>query len=155
LEALLSHWGMMERVQVQSIPWRLFAASVVVLLAILARTNPITGSAGLNWETVKTLYWSIAILGLVCYAYGFRVLPRTFWRAYALIFTIDVTIRFATRIGWPLIAPLFGFPQASRHDLLIVLIGLGLIATTCVALLRYGGWLKRPADPQDLQSIFS
>ena len=148
----------MERLPVQSVPWRLFAGFIVVLLTSVAWTNPIIPDAGLNWAGVETVYWSLAVVGLIGYAYGFRVLPRTFWRVYALIFTIDITVRFAIRVVWPQIARLFGFAQASRHDLLTILIGLGLVATACVALLRYGGWLKRPVDRQsstDLESIFS
>lgn len=134
----------MERLQAQSISWRLYAATVVLLLLIAVQRRPIIPGAGLNWEGAKAVYWSFGILGLVGHAYGFRFLSQTFWRAYALLFVADITIRFTAKFGWVPVARLFGYPDGSRHSTLIILLGFGLIAATCVALLRYGGWLKAP-----------
>lgn len=148
----------MERLPAQSVAWRLFAAFIVLLLLILSPLRPAMPGAGLNWAGIRTIYWSFAILGLLGYAYGFRILPRSFWRVYALLFTTEITIRFVTMAGWVPVARLLGIPAASRHGTLTILFALWLIATTCVALLRYGGWLNRSDDrssPSDLESIFS
>jgi hypothetical protein len=134
----------MERLQTRSISWRLYAVFVVLLLLLLVQRRPVIPGAGLNWEGAKAVYWSFALLGLVGYAYGFRFLSQTFWRVYALIFTVDITSRFVAKVGWVPVARLFGHPEESRHGTFTILLGLGFIAITCLALLRYGGWLKEP-----------
>jgi hypothetical protein len=111
---------------------------------VLVQIRPVIPGAGLNWEGAKAIYWSFGLVGLLGYAYGFRVLSETFWRVYALIFTADIAFRFMTKVGWVPVARLFGLPQESRHGTLTILFALGLVTTTCVALLRYGGWLKKP-----------
>ena len=126
-------------------PWRLYAAIVVLLLLVMVQRGPLMPGAGLNWEGAQAAYWSLAPIGLVGYAYGFRILSQTFWRVYALIFTADITIRAMAKVGWVPLARLLGFPEESRHGTFTIILGLGLIAATCLALLRYGGWLKAPA----------
>lgn len=136
-----------ERLPQQSLAWRVFAVSVALLLLVMIQRRPIIPGAGLDWAGVKALYWSVAIIGLVGYAYGFRVLSQIFWRVYSLVFTADITIRAMTKVGRVLFARLFGLPENSRHDTTTILLGLGLIATVCVALLRYGGWMGRSNEP--------
>ena len=132
----------MDQLQTQSIWWRIYAAFVALLVLVLVQIRPVIPGAGLNWEGAKAVYWSFGLLGLLGYAYGFRILSKTFWRVYALIFAVDITFRFMTKVGWVPVARLFGLPQESRHGTLTILFALGLVATTCVALLRYGGWLQ-------------
>ena len=148
-----------EKLPAQPVRWRLFAAIILLLLVVMALSpRPIMPGAGLNMAGAKAVYWSCAILGLVGYAYGFRVLPRMFWRIYALLFTIEIGTRFMLKVAWPAVMALFGLTEASRHGPLMILFGLGLIVTTCLALLRYGGWLKASVDrssPPSLESIFS
>jgi hypothetical protein len=131
----------------------LYAALVVLLLLILVQREPILPGAGLNLEGAKALYWSLAPLGLLGFAYGFRILSQTFWRAYALVFTADITFRFMMKFGWVPIARLVGYPENSRHDTSAIVFAFVLVATTCLALLRYGGWLPtKSPEPVETRS---
>ncbi|WP_118858302.1 hypothetical protein [Sphingomonas mesophila] len=134
----------MVRPEAQSLAWRAFA--VVVGLLGAAHAGSMLSGAGFDLATIRVLYWSLAPVGLAGYAFGFRWLPPSFWRAYALLFTIEITIRLAA-VAWKPLAPLFGLSGESRHSTATVLIALTLVAVTCVALLRHGGWLKTPVRP--------
>lgn len=132
----------MERVQPQSLAWRAFA--VVVVLFGVSQGGRLLPGAGFDFATVRLVYWSLALAGLVGYAFGFRWLPQSFWRAYALLFAVEITIRLAPFARAP-VAGLFDVPEANRHATPIILLALALTAAVCVALLRYGGWLRTPA----------
>lgn len=134
----------MNRLPAQAFPWRAFA--VLVVLIGISQAGRWLPTIGFDFATARLIYWMLAPLGLAGYAYGFRWLPRSFWRAYSLIFTVEIAIRLA-RYAWTLVARLFELPDDNRHATPTILLALALAVALCVALLRYGGWLKTPARP--------
>lgn len=145
----------MERICKQSGWWRAFALLLPILLLVLSWAKPVESGFGLNWFTVKTVYWSTALLGLLGYAYGFRLLSVTFWRFYATIFTIEMVLR-SLRMAWIPVARAGGWPEESRHGTGIIIFVLLVTAIVCVALLRHAELLSGGRQsPSNYRTIFS
>jgi len=126
----------MEQTSRPGLRWRVFAVIVAILLLLVSWISPVTGPAGLTWNTVKTVYWLMAPLGLLGYAFGFRLVGLTFWRAYAVIFVLEITIRMS-RFVWVLVERAAGWPADDRHSTSIILFALGCTILICIALLRH------------------
>lgn len=113
----------MERIPVQSLGWRLFAVLIILLLWVMyGRSGDMPD---LSWQGLKDIYWLLAPLGLAGFAFGFRPIGRTFWRFYAVIFTVELTFRTIRVLG------------SGGHALHVVLIYLTAAALVCLALFRY------------------
>lgn len=123
----------MERLPVQSALWRGFALLFVALLALMAGKG---FAVTTGWEAARALYWLIAPLGLLGYAFGFRLLSVTFWRVYAALVTAEITIRIAP-FAWLPISRALGQADSSRHGNFIILFASAGVALTCLALFRY------------------
>jgi hypothetical protein len=116
----------MERVEVQSMAWRLFALCSALLLALVALVKPVIAAPGFTFEGARTVYWLLAPVGLLGYAYGFRLFGETFWRFYAVIFSAEITLRFARLIV-----------RQSSHPIGLVVFAGAATVLICVALLRH------------------
>jgi hypothetical protein len=118
----------MERLPPQSPVWRAFALFVLLfLLMVASEDGPEITSA---WDAAKAAYWLCAPLGLFGYAFGFRILPVSFWRVYAVIFTLQSVIRLVDR------------SVGGGHDLSIILIFAAILAIIGLALFRYAGMVR-------------
>jgi hypothetical protein len=107
--------------------WRLFAMAVALLLAATALLRPVQPAPGSIFEIARTAYWLLAPLGLLGYAFGFRVIGVTFWRFYAVIFTFEINWRFVRLVREP----------SSPHPTLLVAVVWLAAAMMCLALLRH------------------
>jgi hypothetical protein len=118
----------MERLPLQSLVWRAFALFVLLFLLLVAsKDGPEITSA---WGAAKAAYWLSAPLGLLGYAFGFRILPVSFWRVYSVIFTLESVIRLVDR------------SVGGRHGLSTILIFAAILAIICLALFRYAGMVR-------------
>ena len=128
----------------------MFAVLTALLLALMSWTEPVFAGFGLNWYTAKAIYWLIAPAGLLGYAFGFRLLSVTFWRVYAVIFTVEVALRWVRLIV---------SSEGARYGTLTTVLGLGIFALVCLALLRYanlvsGGRSSFKDDQAALREVF-
>lgn len=123
----------MERLPAQSALWRGFALFVLVLLVLMSATG---FAVSTGWEAARAIYWLCAPLGLIGYAFGFRVLSVTFWRVYAVIFALEISIRTAP-FAWLLPSRVLDQVDGSRLGSFTILFGTVCIALTCLALFRY------------------
>ena len=129
----------MERLPVQSKAWRISAVLIAALLGLLGINSAIFGLAHpIGWA--KAVYWLLAPLGLIGLAFGFRPIGKTFWRFYAVIFTIEVTLRTA-RV-------LLG---SSSHPLWTNILFSAVIALICIALFKYAAIRS---EKNDLAEVF-
>jgi hypothetical protein len=127
----------MERLQPAPARWRTFAYLVSLLLIIMAwLTGAVFKGMAMDWGTVRSAYWLLAIVGLLGYAYGWRLVSVRFWRVYAILFTAEIGLR-CLPYAAVVLARLIGWPEHSRHSTFTILFLLGCIALTCVALLRH------------------
>ena len=130
----------MERLPAQALGWRLFAVFVALILAVLSLASPVLPPPGFTLEGAKTVYWLIAPIGLLGYAFGWRLFGVTFWKFYAVIFTVEITLRFL-RLGPTL---------SSRPAWLVALVFLAIVMM-CVALLRHANLIgggRRDSRPE-------
>jgi hypothetical protein len=127
----------MEQVPAKSVWWRLFALIISLLLVLIALRSHWSEGLGANWATIRGVYWLLAPIGLVGFAFGFRLFPLSFWRVYAILFTTEIVIR-SMKVAWVPFARLAGWPEQSRHGTFTILLMLLFIALTCIALLRLG-----------------
>jgi hypothetical protein len=125
----------MERIETQSLAWRLFAILVVLVLALTQFVRPSVPALGLDFQTAKIVYWLMAPIGLIGYAYGVRFFGETFWKFYSVIFTVDIV--------WRMIRVM----PAGGHSVPLVIVVFAAIGLTCVALMRYGNLFVRREDP--------
>lgn len=123
----------MERRPVQSRWWRVFAMFVLAVLLLASTKATFADTA---WEAARSVYWLMAPLGLLGYAFGFRVLPVFFWRVYAVIFVLEITIR-AVPFAMLVVARALGQTDNSQHNSLLIVSLLVCIALIGFALLRY------------------
>src|SRR5687768_9466319 len=88
----------MEKLPVQSVGWRLFAIFTLCVCGAIAVVMP-PQYASRTWEFIRDLYWWFMPLGVIGYAFGFRVRPmgETFWRVYAALFILDMIWRMILR----------------------------------------------------------
>ena len=132
----------MERIAAQSLPWRLFAVFTASLLALVGFVSPALPAPALSLAGAKAAYWLLAPVGLLGFAYGFRLFGRTFWRFYAVIFSVEIMLRFVRlALG------------RSSHSPLLVVFALAVTALVCIALLRHAELLG-PRDRPDLAGVF-
>ena len=132
----------MERTAVQSLPWRLFAVFTVLLLALVALVSRDLPAPSFSYQGAKAVYWLLAPLGLLGFAFGFRLIGRTFWRFYAVTFSIEITLRFARLAHAP-----------TAHSPWLVIPVAAATALLCVALLRHAELISRRERP-DLAGVF-
>lgn len=116
----------MERLPIQALRWRVFALLVALLLALISMRSPLVAAPSLTMAGAKTVYWLFAPLGLLGYAFGFRLFGQTFWRFYAVIFCMDITWRSARLM---LTGP--------ARPPLVIAIAFFAICIMCLALLRH------------------
>jgi hypothetical protein len=131
----------MERIETQSLAWRIFAILVALTLALAEFVSSEPPRFELTFASAKMLYWLLAPAGLLGYAYGFRFFGQTFWKFYAVIFTIDIVWRMLRTVS------------AGGHSVFLVVPVFAAIGLTCLALLRYGNLLNRRQDM--LANVFS
>jgi hypothetical protein len=137
----------------QSLWWRAYAIFAVGFPLVMLLSKSAFSEAGANWQTLKGAYWLLAPLGVLGYAFGFRIFSTNFWRVYAVLFTIESGVR-CVRFLWVKAMPLIQSP--GDRNPAIALVAVALFWLTCVALLRYAELLKggrRP--PPNYSEIFS
>ena len=132
----------MERVAVQPLAWRLFAVFVALLLALVGLASPVIPAPGFTLAGAKAIYWLLAPLGLLGYAYGFRLFGQTFWRFYAVIFTAEIALRFGRLIL-----------TGSSHPAWLMALVFAAIVLICLALLRHANIIGA-GDRPDLAEVF-
>jgi hypothetical protein len=125
----------MERIETQSLAWRLFAVLVALVLALTQFVRPSLPALGLDFQTAKIVYWLMAPIGLLGHAYGVRFFGETFWKVYSVIFTVDSF--------WRMVRTM----PAGGHSVPMVIVVFGAMGLICVALMRYGNLFGRREDP--------
>lgn len=97
----------------------------------------------------------VALLGLVGYAFGFRVGSLWFWRAYTIVYAVSAALKIAI-IMWPKLVIFATKPLENvtlAVAMAIILAGFGLLF---LALLRHSEWIKTEATiEQQLAEVFS
>lgn len=134
---------MFARTEVQSRVWRLFAIAAVVL------TMPIALRAGSTTEWLRSAVAALALLGLTGYAFGFRVGPQLFWRAFSVLFALGVI----WWLGQQSSPALHGIPSEELRNAqkpTALALGFAFFGALCLALFRYSGWMA--GQPQHANS---
>lgn len=123
---------MFTRTTVQSPGWRFFAL-ICIPFALLFM--PVPGSPT---EWARSAAGAIAVLGLVGYAFGFRLGPALFWRAFAILFSVAVLVRTGSVTG-PKFAHYAATPADSAGWFAALAILLMAFAFLSLALFRHSG----------------
>ena len=117
--------------------WRLFAIIMLLILGAMAWTNAgFLGEIGINAITANLMFWLLAILGLVGYAFGLRFFGVLFWRVYAIILGIVVALRAIPWLG-TLMGRVVGGPNTSPYATSTIIAGLSVVLLAYVAVLRH------------------
>jgi len=129
---------MLARTKVQSRWWRLFTIAAVVIAA------PILLRAGSTTEWLRSAAGAIALVGLIGYAFGFRVGPPLFWRVFSVPFAIGLMLR----LGQKAAPALQDFPNSIGNGAnrpLVIVLGFTFLWALCLALFRHAGLVPSPA----------
>ena len=79
---------MFERTEAKSAGWRTFAA-ITFVIAFPVAVEGLRFDFGWSWA--KSVLGLVGLIGLLSYAYGFRLGPRLFWAGFATLFSFGLT----------------------------------------------------------------
>lgn len=121
-----------------SLRWRIFAVFMVVSI-LPYETASLLGALS-AYDAARYVVDSIAMVGLVGYAFNRQIGARPFWRMFTPVFIIfSMTILFIGMI--PVVGIVGNLRPVPLGALLaFLLLAVTMIWTMSLALLRYGGW---------------
>lgn len=126
---------MFERTEANSAAWRIFATLTFVV------AFPVTGE-GLRfqhgWTFARSAIGLVGLIGLLSYAYGFRLGPRLFWAGFATFFSFGLMSKMGQQVAIALAWPP-GIPAPKGHSPTILAFGLAVSLFVCLALFRQSG----------------
>src|SRR5829696_7252682 len=112
--------------------WRCLAVFITVAAAPMLIDS--LGVAGANIAR-NSAFGLVALIGLLGYAYGFRLGPLLFWRFFAVIFAVGAIVRVGSDVG----PVLFGLTEAKpdRSSILAAVFLTWVFLLLCLALFRH------------------
>ena len=121
---------MFARTPVQSRPWRLFA---IITGAVAV---PVLLKVGSPTESLRAILSGIALVGLVGYAFVFRIGPQLFWRVFSIVFVVGAMLRFGRFVA-PSLHSLSATPPVDGHHPAIIALAFAMFAALSLALFRH------------------
>jgi hypothetical protein len=126
---------MFERLEAQSAAWRIFA----VLTFVLAFAVAVEGlSFASGWTLARSVIGVVGLIGLLSYAYGFRLGPRLFWVGFATFFSFGLMSKIGQQVAIALAWPA-GIPGPKGHSPAILAVAVAAALFVCLALFRQSG----------------
>ena len=132
---------MFARTPVQSPAWRFFAIALIVVF------GPILLFGLSRAGSLKLAFVLVSLAGLTGYAFGFRIGPRPFWGAVAVLFTGGVLFKLGSEAASTL-KNLPNLPPSSATHPMTLMLALGFFGLISLALFRHSGILQYPAAPE-------
>ena len=132
--------------------WRVFAIFMLLLVGVPKFLGFLSApSAAWLWQTPTAL----ALGGLTAYAFGRVALPRLFWRVFAPLFSLYTMASGGRTLGKLVAAQ--SVRHVPGHYVWAVAVTLPVLFFTCIALLRFAGWLSTPAalKSEPLAQVFA
>jgi hypothetical protein len=132
--------------------WRVFAIFMLLFVGLPQIFGFVSApSAAWLWQAPTVL----ALGGLTAYAFGRHAVPRLFWRVFAPLFSLYTMAGGGRMLGQFLAAD--GARPVPGHYGLAVVTSLPVLFFTCIALLRFAGWLSSPAarKSEPLAEVFA
>lgn len=126
---------MFERLEAQSAGWRTFAVLTFVV-AFPVAVEGLRFASG--WPLARSVIGTVGLIGLLSYAYGFRLGPRLFWAGFATVFSFGLMSKIGQQIAIALAWPP-GIPAPKGHSPAILAFGLVVALFVCLALFRQSG----------------
>ncbi|HEV7659489.1 MAG TPA: hypothetical protein VGO55_06545 [Allosphingosinicella sp.] len=126
---------MFERTEAKFAGWRMFAAFTFVL----ACPTAIEGLRfAQGWTLARSALGLVGLIGLLSYAYGFRLGPRLFWAGFATLFSFGLMSKMGQQVAIALAWPP-GIPAPKGHAPAILALGVAASLFVCLALFRQSG----------------
>jgi peptidoglycan/LPS O-acetylase OafA/YrhL len=126
---------MFERTEAKSAAWRMFAAFSFIV-AFPVAVEGLRFEHG--WPLAKSVIGLVGLIGLLSYAYGFRLGPRLFWAGFATFFSLGLMFKMGQQIAVALAWP-SGMPVTKGHSPAVLAFALAASLFVCLALFRQSG----------------
>jgi hypothetical protein len=126
---------MFERTEAKSAAWRMFAIFTFVLACPIAIEGLRFAS---GWTLARSAIGLVGLIGLLSYAFGFRLGPRLFWAGFATLFSFGLMSKMGQQVAIALAWPA-GIPAPKGHSPTILALGLVAALFVCLALFRQSG----------------